>query len=824
MPARRPPTPILWLCCGFLAGQLAAPAIPGWAFAAAALTAAAALLARAPRHTAARLLAVAATAAALGHRQVDLRSSPDLASPHVAALVAGGARDVELRATVSEPPVQRPAGLRLVVDVDRHRRGRDWLVTRGRLLLTVRRADRSWRRGDRLQARVRIRAPRNFGNPGEFDYEGYLARRAIYVSGYALADADWRRLPRTSPPGWADTVRAHAEAALEQVAPAHLRPLAAALLLGQGASIPDDLRERYARAGVSHILAISGLHIGLVAAAAHLACRWLLARSERALLTLNVPKLATVATLPLLLAYAAIAGTSAATLRATVMAALFLSALLLDRRRHWPTAIAVAAAAVCAVSPGAMREASFQLSFVAVIAIVLGGRVLRDAYDAWAERRLWRLTAPRLHALARGAALSQGVTTLALLATAPLTLHHFQQLSLVGLVSNVLVVPLSGMGAVSSGLAAVLLTPLLPGLGACLFAVCCAFLGAGDWLTARFAALPGADLHLPTPSVAEIATYYALLGLPLLRAPARRAVGLAVIGAAAVQIALAWVERTGDDLRVTFISVGQGDATLVEFPGGAVMLVDGGGLSPSFDVGEKVVAPLLLRRKIRRVDTVVLTHPDFDHYGGLAYVVERFAAAELWSNGSRGAGERFRALRAAVARAGTREVEVRRGFERVIGGVAVRVVAPGGGGDPANDASVVLQLSFAGRRLLLTGDVERAGEHALLRGGGELGADVLKVPHHGSRTSSGGAFVAAVRPRLAVVSCGWANRWGMPHAEVVERYDRHDARLLRTDLDGAVEIRVSPSGVMTVTSGRSGRRGAPLEPLPASRTPVFPIA
>jgi competence protein ComEC len=805
MQPRPPLTPGLWLSYGYLGGQWVAPWTSGWALPAAAVTAGVALLLRAPRSDVARVIALTAAVAAVGHCQLDARLQPRLPPSHVASIAAA---DAVLRGTVDGAPTRRPSGWRMVLRVDGVRRGGAWRDSTGRILLTVGAVTREWERGDRMVARVRMRAPRNFGNPDEFDYEQFLARRAIYATSYAHSDRDWQRLPRRQRRGWTDLVRRRAIAALEQVAPVHLRPVAEALLLGGGAAIPSDIREKYARAGVSHVLAISGLHIGLVAAAAFGTCRWLLGRSEYLLVTASVPKLATLASLPPSLAYAAIAGSSAATLRAAITIALFLSALLLDRPRHWASVIAMAAAAVCCASPGALFEASFQLSFGAVAAIVAGGPPLRDAYDAWAERRLLRLYAPRRHAIERWLVLSQSVTVLALLATAPLTLHHFQQFSVVGLVSNLFVVPVTGMAAVSVGLAAVLVTPILPGLGAVLFAACCGFLALGDALVDFFSALPGSSVHLPTPGWAEIAVYHVLLASLLARrARWRAAVTTVVVLAGALQWASWAAERGGDELRLTFVSVGQGDCTLVEYPGGHVMLIDGGGLSATFDVGERILAPLLLRRKIRTVDTVLLTHPDYDHYGGLAYVAERFGPVELWTNGSRGRGQRYEEFRRRMERSGARAVVVRRGFERTIGGVAVRVLHPSADRvEPSNDASVVVHLSFGAMRVLLTGDVERVGEAALARRGVDLRSAILKVPHHGSRTSSSDLLLDAVRPAIAVVSNGYRNRYDMPHRSIVERYRRRGVDMLRTDLDGAIEIRVAPSGAIELTRGRRWRR------------------
>ncbi len=697
----------------------------------------------------------------------------------------------------------------MVLEVEERRHGKTWQESSGRVLLTVRNATRRWRSGDRFEATIRLRRPRNFGNPGEFDYEQYLARRRIYCTGYAISDKPWMRLPAESHVSWREHLRLLAGSTLDQVASPELRPIVAALLLGESASIPPETRQRYARAGVSHVLAISGLHIGLVAAAAYACCRWLLSRSEQLMLRFNVPKLATVASLPPLIAYAAVAGGSAATLRATTMVTLALAALLLDRPRHWYASLA-AAAAICLLSPGALCEASFQLSFAAVIAIIAAGARVHESYNRFAEQRLLHLTSPRRLAVERWFVLSQAVTTIALLATAPLTLYHFQQLSLVGLISNIFIIPITGMAAVSLGLLGVLVNPILPGVAGVLLGLCCDFVNVGDHMTAFFATLPGARLNLPSPDPVDIAAYYTLLAMPLVRdRRVRRRATAATLFLIAILVSYSYADRyKNPDLRVTFLSVGQGDSTLIEFPSGQVMLVDGGGLSTTFDVGRRIVGPLLRRRKLRTVDFLVLTHPDFDHYGGLASIAEDFNVSEFWTNGAQGTGGRYLAHRRRIATSGVAPRVVLRGFEQSIGSVRLRVLHPDSSNvGNRNDSSLTIQLSYAGESVLLTGDLEEAGERTLLhRYRTDLRSVVLKVPHHGSRTSSSQGLIAAVEPSWAVASCGYRNRYSMPHPDIRARYQSRNIRFLRTDLDGAVEVRIPPRGGIAFEIGRRWRR------------------
>ncbi len=245
-------------------------------------------------------------------------------------------------------------------------------------------------------------------------------------------------------------------------------------------------------------------------------------------------------------------------------------------------------------------------------------------------------------------------------------------------------------------------------------------------------------------------------------------------------------------LRITMLDVGQGDGALVDLPNGELLLVDAGGGRP--DPGARALVPLLRARRRSVVDLAVLTHPHPDHYGGLRALRESMPVGELWDSGQAEAesphGPVARLLRSARRTAGrVRLAEAVCHRPRRYGGAELEVLWPCPGYDPGydpNDNSIVLRLSYGERRFLFTGDIEELAEHALVERGEDLSADWLKVPHHGSRTSSTDAFLDAVRPRLAAVSCGRRNRFGHPHPEVTARYDARGIPLFRTDREGGL--------------------------------------
>ena len=381
-----------------------------------------------------------------------------------------------------------------------------------------------------------------------------------------------------------------------------------------------------------------------------------------------------------------------------------------------------------------------------------------------------------------------------------MTAYHFNQFSAVGLIANSVVVPIMAIGGVICGLSACAIGMIAPALGAPLLVAAGWSLAAGTYLAGWFARWPAAYFRIFTPTPLEIAIAYGFLLLWLTRPIERAAITVLPESAAAplarwrlTCCAILAVMLAADagwwahdrwftpSLRVTFLSVGEGDAAVVRFAGGRVMLIDAGGAWPGgFDFGERIVARYLWAEKIMRVDYLVVSHPDLDHFGGMAFVARNFSPGEFWVTGAVKHEPMYMALLAEVAAAKIPLRVVDSAMRPlVLGGATVRCLgpAPEEAERRDNDLSMVLRIAQGlqnkfPQSVLFTGDIEAAGERALLARtpAAMLAATVLKVPHHGSRTSSSGAFVAAVRPQVAVLSLGYRNPFGFPAPEVVERY------------------------------------------------------
>lgn len=554
------------------------------------------------------------------------------------------------------------------------------------------------------------------------------------------------------------------------------------LLVGERSGLSRSLRESFARSGTAHVLAVSGSNVAVIAGALFLLLEFLrTGRRMRILLTcLGIGF------------YMLLTGGQPPVVRAGVMATIVLCAGLVRERPHTLNSLGVAAAGILLYDPRQLFDIGFQLSFTAVLAIVLLYPPLNALIDRIAVRGL---PARLLKAPLRLAALSLAAT----IGTLPLTAIAFGRVSMIGLLSNIVVVPASGLSVIL-GLAT-------------------AFSGSVcDWLARTYGALNALILRLTiltaevsgAPSFATLETagfrwvdalaFYAAI-LWVLRFHARRSLFAASVLALLALHAAVWLPSPpvfGSSrglLRVAFLDVGQGDAAVIELPNGRTILVDAGGWTPVFDAGERVVLPYLKRRGIRAIDLLVVTHPHGDHAGGAPAVVRTMPVRGMLDPG----GPELNRLREALRP----EKMPGPGYAAGRAGMAIALdpetrvyllspdpgcVAPADAADAAtNNMSVVLKVCYGSTAFLLTGDAELEAEEVMLSTYGDLlRAAVLKVGHHGGSRSSSERFLDAVHPHHAVISVGRGNTFGHPTAEVLGRLGVRGIETLRTDEEGAV--------------------------------------
>ena len=672
-------------------------------------------------------------------------------------------------------------------------------------------------RGDRVVFSGKLNAVRGFANPGGFDYERFQALRGIRTWSYAKAKSlqvveTGRAFPWTRRLDQCRTrLAAMMERALTGFAPATLR-LLEALLIGRGAQLSDQTRRQFNRAGVGHVLAISGLHVGMVAAAAFGSLQWLLGWIPWLLRRGWTRRVAATISLIPVFGYGLLAGFSPSTQRAVMMVTVFMLGFWAGRRPDWFNTLAVAALVILAIQPPDLQSISFQLSFMAVGTILAGLKIWPRRMPGEEDRP------PALPRLLRRLAAFAWVSVLATLGTLPLVLYYFNRVSLVGPAVNLAVVPLVGVVVVPLGLAGVAVAGLNADIAALLWKVAAYGVELMHAAAAWVARWPWASVQCVTPSGLEISLYYLCAGLLLSwKSIPRPKVILALMLALWLLDAGYWsYQRFGRrELRVTAVDVGQGTANLIEFPGGYVAMADGGGFSDNavFDVGRQILAPLLWRRKIRTVDLVVLSHADSDHLNGLLYLLDHFHVHEVWSNGQSAHSACSNEWEKRMAASGVTHLKVGQiPAKWMHQGVHLDVLAPvpdflhRSAAEPwrdLNNNSLVLRLRYKHISFLFSGDIKTDAETELLNRLGRPGLDstILLMPHHGSRSSGSPPFLQAVQPSEAMISAGWHNRFGFPHTEVIRRLAQSGIRTWCTAEDGAISV-VSDGDSYRITTGR----------------------
>jgi len=776
--------PLLLPAIALLAGAALPPgAVPAWLL----IVAAASLLLAGWVCQALRMSSFAAAAAALSlfpagaldRASFERRFDAHLLPP--ALLERASDEDADVTGTLIRLPRSLRDKDQIDVDVDSVRVGGVNIGLAFHARITVRRSEigaslPDLLPGDRIECAARFFPTRGFRNPGAFDATASLKADSIHHRGYVKSPLLVRK---TSTGSWglrraAGWLRREFSRRLRQSVPdEESGALAAALILGERDRLSEELEESMRRSGLYHLLAISGGNFAVFA--------WLVFMALRLVRLPERPTLVVVFVVTLF--YAAMVEFESSVVRAFLMIVVYLAGRFLERDHQLLNAFASALIASVVVEPAVVDDYGFQLTFLATaLLIVFAPRIasvgMKNERPGWLRNVI-------------------GINIAAGLGLAPYLAYHFNRVTFGGILLNFLAIPLSG---------------LILALGLCTFLASCAGLGFAfgpmlGWAASAFAAL---SHGVPFPSILSyrvaapaawlVWCFYLLLAswpfLPGLRRAVRVAHHSLIVPL--FLLSMAWpFEPRPSHLRLTFIDVGQGDSTLVEFPEGKRMLVDGGGhYEDTFDYGANVVAPYLFRKGIDRLDWVVATHAHPDHINGLRYIVQNLSIGEVWE-GSEPTQSRFHDQFRRSIPSGTPVRLVRTGDHVVVGSVVIDVLNPPAKEPPtvaSNDDSVVLRLVYGRATALLTGDIEEGAMTKMLHAGIGLRATALKCPHHGSRSSAPPPFIEAVAPAVVVISVGSRNRWGLPDPEVLRAYRDCGAAVFRTDEDGAVSIELHPDG------------------------------
>jgi competence protein ComEC len=763
------------------------------------------------------------------------------------ALIESGKLDSSValrwRGRLRADPLALPWGTRYEINLDEVESAAGLVPISGGLRLTSYAGEANAatpprvRAGDRVEVLARALPVRNFGNPGSFDFRGYLALQGIQLQGTLRNDQLLTILghPRLTISERLARTRGRQLRSINDLFVSHPdeAALARAMLLGDRSFVDHDRVVEFQQTGVYHVLVLAGLHVGALTVfliwAGHRLHLELLSR--------------TLLTLVALAAYVGVVEDRPPILRAALMAALYLSARLLYRRMDLLNVAALSALGILAARPSEISDASFLLSFSAVGIIgalavpwiahssepyvrglehltdvsrdvshaprVIQFRIEMRAAAAWVAARLPRPAArfsPRLLVVPLRTGLYLWelmiISAILQLGMLPPIAYYFHRVTLAGPLANIPAVLLTGL-IVPLGLFTLAASLASHALAAWFAKLLGLFLAMLDASVRWFARWHGASYRIPEPPLLLIAAFAVVVVVVSAAIRSRRrgwqwvATPILLVVAALIATHPFAPNLNTQNLEVTVLDVGQGDSLFVTFPGGHTMLVDAGGALGSFhaggmrsglDIGEDVVSPYLWSRGLKQIEVVALTHAHEDHIGGLPAVLENFRVRELWVGRDIEIAA-YRQVLAIARQRGVRIIHRKQGDSFAHGNVSGNILWPEEVTEhqtAKNDDSLVMRLTDGSQSILLPGDIERPSERAILAENQAVGASFLKVAHHGSKTSTIEPFLSNSHPAFAAISSGRDNSFGHPSPEVVERLEAAGVRVYRTDRDGAI--------------------------------------
>jgi competence protein ComEC len=625
--------------------------------------------------------------------------------------------------------------------------------------------------GDRVEIKGRVEEIDDLTNPGIMSYADYLKNKGIRCR---------VRSPR-SPPKIIEhggnffkklsiNLKNHLMVVPQKTLPEPYATLLSSIVFGtKAAKAPKEIKETYKRAGVAHLLVASGMHLGILVGV----CLFLV-RSLRMPLGIGI-----LITSAVNIFYALMTGAGPSIMRAAIMAEIMLVGLLFEKEKEVYTSMAIAAFLILLFTPKTLFEVGFQLSFAATWAMVYIAPVINEKIKDRMPKALSSLVS---------------VAIAPVLATVPITLFHFSQTSLIGIITNILLLPWIGFVVILGFVSTVLGTIFLP-LGELINGANLILLWIAHNIVSGLASLPFAMAFFAPPKFPIIFAYYlGLIGfvntikrgkLPKMN-KFRYIVFFLIIA-----VVLFWNSALYDSagLKITVLDVGQGDSILIESPSGKKILVDGG----EEKMGERIVVPYLQKQGINRLDMVILTHPHEDHLGGLRPVLSKLKVDAVVDPGCEYKTKAYQRFKDLISRNKIKYHFARAGeiinFDKDVKAYILHPTLPFF--ENVNNNSIVFNLKYKNFSMLFTGDNERGGESRILEhfSPSSIHAKILKAGHHGSHTSSSDQFLAVVRPQAAVISCGKRNKFRHPHKSTINKLNDNRIKTYRTDLQGAIVIK-----------------------------------
>lgn len=753
-------------------------------------------------------------------------SRPPNSPNHIRQLISQR-QEVSVTGTLLQSPELSPEKTTLLIDSDQIIDPPNIYPAFGLVRIAVNgRVDSTIQPGDHVICRAWLSPVSTYGVPGAFDYKKFMAQKSIWVTGWSKSPlliketvSPTTKTIKEKVTFFPEKIRYKINIFLNQTLTPRQAGVYKAILTGDRSSLSPEINESFKSSGATHLLAISGIHIGLLALISTFLLNTLLKRSEKLILHFPVLKLSAALSLIPLTMYATVAGFGPPVVRSLIMATVFIAAFICNRQWSIANNISIAGLIILAFNPTLLTTASFQLSFTAVLAISLFAPLLKRITEASSSPTQKNTLS---HKLTRWIIASLLISTIASAGTAPIILTHFNRISLLSPFTTLLIEPLLCIWSLTLGLFGALLLPL-PQLSAFVFQAGAVGIDLAITITSTLSAIPFASIWSPAPHPIQTVSWYVLLvslaSWQYSRFQLLTKIGF-VLGLTGLTIPFLISPKTDSKyMEVTVLDVGQGSAIILQLPDKRTFLVDGGQKTysrksekQSFDVGEQIIAPYLWHNKITKLSGVIISHQDADHYSGLGFILDKFKPDNLWINHRNNKTpdldkDMYSRIVDKAKKLGIAVSTPVQGENLLSGSTAKLIVISQISPKTAvskskstNDESLVLRLQYNNRSFLFPSDIEKQGELSVINQSKDLiDTDVLIAPHHGSKTSSSPNFLDAVSPEIIVVSAGKNSSGIFPSEENISAYKKIGSKVYLTAESGSVFFKTDGDTLTTTT-------------------------
>lgn len=737
-----------------------------------------------------------------GYLSIQTRLFPDLPAHHISNYLDSGKFIITGSIVSFTKHYKKKYKLTLLCHTIETKDGRKETVT-GKINLNLYRFSKiAPQFGDIIMFNSSIRSVRNFMNPGAFDYKRFLKLKQIYGTAYTdaikikiVTDPDqigfFLRLIRKIEKSRTN----YYQFVLNHTKGSDAGKILASLITGKKEVISPDMRDLFSKAGISHLLAISGLHLSIVGVLFFYLFYRFLSFMPALLIAARSKKIAGILTIFPLMIYAVFSGFSPSTQRALIMIIVLLVSFISEKEKDILSSLSIAGILILMLDTAALFSISFQLSFTAVIFIVYGVSLIQN----WVLNLSQKVSFIAKNNLFSKIFMMMAVTFFASLGTLPLTAHYFNIVTTIALISNLIAIPILGFVVLPAGLVSLVCFPYFPFAATFIINVCTGLISVLITLSGFFVSIPGSWYRAVTLSWIEIAAIYLVFISIFYLVKGRRKIPLFLLILSTLLIVFnssnsRLKHPLKPNLSITIIDVGQGSSALIQTPEGRSILVDGGGFSDSssFDTGRFIIAPFLWQKRIRSLDAVILTHPESDHLNGLIFILQNFDVHVLIKNADMRKSRNYTTL---IKTCEDRDIRILNPLteRNLLEFGTTKLLFYGSLKNRFsygfNNNSLVFKVIYNDFSMLFPGDILSLRERNLSGiNTPDLQSDILLSPHHGSANSSTKFFLDKVLPGSVIISCGWHNRYGFPHPEVIKRYQKAGADIFRTDEDGAIFI------------------------------------